>query len=45
MKPVKLGHRGPLRTEIVDGLGAGDLVISHPAPTLKPGAKVKPAQS
>jgi HlyD family secretion protein len=45
VKPVKVGHRGPLRTEILDGLAPGELVISHPAPTLKAGAKVKPAQS
>jgi HlyD family secretion protein len=45
VKPVKIGHRGPLHTEILDGIAPGELVISHPAPTLKAGAKVKPAQS
>ena len=45
VKTVKVGHRGPLRTEMIEGLGPGELVISHPAPTLKAGAKVRPAQS
>ncbi len=43
--PVKIGHRSALRTEIVDGLKDGALVVSHPAPTLKAGALVRPATS
>ncbi|HUB06715.1 MAG TPA: HlyD family efflux transporter periplasmic adaptor subunit [Myxococcales bacterium] len=45
VKPVQIGHRGPLRTELVEGLEAGELVISHPAPTLKAGVHVRPAAS
>jgi HlyD family secretion protein len=45
VKPVKVGHRGPLRTELLDGLADGEMVVSHPAPTLKAGAKVQPVQS
>ncbi|MHB8416549.1 MAG: efflux RND transporter periplasmic adaptor subunit [Myxococcales bacterium] len=45
VKAVRIGHRGPLRTEVVAGLDPGELVISHPAPTLKAGAAVRPAAS
>jgi HlyD family secretion protein len=38
---VKVGHRGPLRTEIVGGLPSDQLIIAHPAPTLKANARVK----
>jgi HlyD family secretion protein len=41
VEPVQVGHRGPLRSEIVGGLAPGESVVSHPPPTLKAGAKVR----
>jgi HlyD family secretion protein len=40
VRRVKIGHRGPLMAEVLDGLGPGEQVIVHPAPTLKAGARV-----
>jgi HlyD family secretion protein len=39
--PVQIGHRGPLRAEVTGGLAEGDLVVSHPGPSLKDGVRVK----
>jgi HlyD family secretion protein len=41
IRDVKLGHRGPLRSEVLSGLADGDPVVSHPAPTLVAGARVR----
>jgi HlyD family secretion protein len=41
VKPLQIGHRGPSRTEVLSGLDAADVVISHPAPALKPGTRVR----
>jgi HlyD family secretion protein len=45
VRPVKIGHRGPLMAEVLEGLGPGETVIVHPPPTLKPGASVRPRPS
>ncbi len=45
IRKVAVGHRGPLQTEVLEGLAVGDLVVAHPAPTLKPGARAKPLQA
>jgi HlyD family secretion protein len=41
---VQAGHRGNNDMEIVDGLNVGDLVIVHPSPDLKDGARVTVGQ-
>jgi HlyD family secretion protein len=39
-RAVEPGHRGPLRTEIVKGLRAGEVVIIHPGAGVHDGVKV-----
>jgi len=41
VRPVKVGHRGPLHTEVLEGVAPGDLVVVHPPPTLRDGARVR----
>jgi HlyD family secretion protein len=41
MRAVEIGHRGPLRAEVTGGLVEGDLVVSHPGPSLQDGVRVK----
>ena len=39
-RDVQIGHRGPLMTEITSGLAAGDVVIVHPAASVRDGVLV-----
>ena len=41
-RPVSLGHRTPLRAEVLAGLEAGDQVIVHPPEALRAGMRVAP---
>jgi HlyD family secretion protein len=41
IRPIRIGHRGPLRAEVAGGLAEGDLVVAHPGPSLKDGVRVK----
>jgi HlyD family secretion protein len=41
---VKLGHRGNYETEVLEGLDVGDLIILHPSPDVREGARVKVSQ-
>jgi HlyD family secretion protein len=40
VRPVEVGHRGPLQTEVLSGVGAGERVIVHPGATVKNGVPV-----
>jgi HlyD family secretion protein len=40
VRTLKLGHRTGQEAEVLDGLDAGDLVVSHPGDTLVDGARV-----
>ncbi len=42
LKPVKVGQRGGLATQVLAGLGAGDRVVAHPDETIADGVRVKP---
>jgi len=39
LRPVETGHRSPDSVEIVSGLSAGDVVVSHPRRELAPGQR------
>jgi HlyD family secretion protein len=41
VRDVELGHRGPLQTEIVRGVAAGDVVIAHPSASVRDGLAVE----
>lgn len=43
VKPVRIGHRGPLRTALVASLAPDEPVLSHPEPTLEAGTPVRAA--
>jgi HlyD family secretion protein len=45
LRDVVLGHRGPLHTEILSGLAAGEVIIAHPAPTLVAGIRVRASRA
>jgi HlyD family secretion protein len=38
---VQLGHRGAFEIEVLQGLGGGDIVITHPSSDIKDGARVR----
>ncbi len=40
--PVKTGQRAGLATQVLDGLAAGDRVVTHPDDRIKDGVRVKP---
>jgi HlyD family secretion protein len=40
LRPVEVGHRGVLQTEVVSGLQADDVVIIHPGASVHAGARV-----
>ena len=40
-RAVQVGHRGPLQTEILAGIVAGDEVIVHPGSTVRNGTRVE----
>ena len=40
LRAVEPGHRGPLQTEIVNGLKADEVVIIHPGVAIRDGASV-----
>jgi HlyD family secretion protein len=41
IRPIQIGHHGPLRAEVTGGLAEGALVVAHPGPSLKDGVRVK----
>jgi len=41
VRDVELGHHGPLQTEIVSGVAAGDVVIAHPSASVRDGLAVE----
>jgi HlyD family secretion protein len=40
-RSVTVGHRNPMAIEILDGLGAGDVVIRHPPTAIEDGTRVR----
>lgn len=42
MKPVEIGQRAGLATQVLSGLAAGDRVVAHPDETVRDGARVRP---
>jgi HlyD family secretion protein len=42
LKPVELGQRAGLATQVLSGLRAGDRVVAHPDETIRDGVRVKP---
>jgi HlyD family secretion protein len=42
---VRLGHRGTLEIEVLQGLAVGDIVITHPSADIKDGVQVKASPS
>jgi HlyD family secretion protein len=42
LKPVVIGQRAGLSTEVLSGLAAGDRVVAHPDETIRDGVRVKP---
>ena len=41
IRPVQVGHRGPLLAEVTGGLAENDVVVAHPPTSLKDGTKVR----
>ena len=41
LRAVKPGHSGPLETEILEGLAAGDRVVLHPSNELGDGTRIR----
>jgi HlyD family secretion protein len=41
LRPVKPGHAGPLETEILEGLAAGDRVVLHPSNDIADGTRIR----
>ena len=41
LRAVKPGHGGPLETEILEGLAAGDRVLLHPSNEIADGTRIK----
>jgi len=41
LRPVKPGHAGPLDTEILEGLAAGDRVVLHPSNDIADGTRIR----
>lgn len=42
LKPVEIGQRAGLATQVLSGLAAGDRVVAHPDETVRDGARVRP---
>jgi HlyD family secretion protein len=42
LRPVEVGHRGALTTEIVSGVQPDEIVISHPGASVHAGTRVSP---
>ena len=42
LKPVEIGQRAGLATQVLSGLKAGDRVVAHPDETIRDGVRVKP---
>ncbi len=42
LKPVEIGQRAGLATEVLSGLAAGERVVAHPDETIRDGVRVKP---
>ena len=42
LKPVEIGQRAGLATEVLSGLAAGDRVVAHPDEMIRDGVRVKP---
>jgi HlyD family secretion protein len=42
LKPVEIGQRAGLATQVLSGLKAGERVVAHPDETIEDGARVKP---
>ena len=43
LRMVSLGHAGARAVEVLTGIGAGDVVISHPDERIREGTRVEPA--
>jgi HlyD family secretion protein len=41
LRPVKPGHAGPLDTEILEGLAAGDRVVLHPSNDIADATRIR----
>jgi HlyD family secretion protein len=41
LRSVKLGHAGPLETEILEGLAAGERVLLHPSNDIADGTRIR----
>lgn len=39
--PIQIGHRGESQWEVIEGLHAGDLVITHPSAAVRDGVRVR----
>lgn len=44
LRRVEVGHRNPLRAEILSGLGEGETVVLHPDDRLADGVRVEPLE-
>ena len=41
LKPVEIGQRAGLATQVLSGLAVGDRVVAHPDETIRDGARVR----
>lgn len=43
--PVRIGHENGLHAEVLEGLKAGDRVVTHPSDRVSAGARIEPRQT
>jgi HlyD family secretion protein len=41
LREIRMGHRGALEAEVLEGLRAGETVIRHPSNDISPGTRVR----
>nr|MBV6631070.1 HlyD family efflux transporter periplasmic adaptor subunit [Oceanococcus sp. HetDA_MAG_MS8] len=45
LSPVSIGHSNEVRAQVLQGLNAGDKVVSYPSQNLRDGARIRPRPS